>query len=318
MNAPRVSVLVITYNQRAYLAAALDSALAQETRFPVEIVVGDDASTDGTSDVVRDYAARHPDRIRPLLHPRNLGGLGKGNFLAVLAACRGEYVAMLEGDDYWTSPHKLQRQVDHLDQHAGCALCFHDAEVRDETAGRITGHVMPSTEQRVFGCHELLIANFPPTCSLMWRRAWLEEFPPWFHTLLMGDWSINLLLAGRGTLDYLPEAMAVYRVHRHSHWSSRGAIDRLHEELKAYECFRRHLGPAWADRIDMMIRNRQFLLAQACAAQPGGRTEGRAWWRKCAGRLWRDAHRPSYRALLAVAWRLYGPVGGPRSALASR
>ena len=113
----KVSVAMITYNHERFIAQAIESVLMQQTDFAVELVIGEDCSTDGTRAIVRDYGERYPERIRLLLPEHNLGMMP--NFVATLKACRGQYVASVEGDDYWTDPHKLQKQVDFLESASG-------------------------------------------------------------------------------------------------------------------------------------------------------------------------------------------------------
>jgi glycosyltransferase involved in cell wall biosynthesis len=127
---PKVSVRIITYNHEKYIGSALDSVLMQEVNFPYEIVIGEDCSTDNTRKILLEYKERHPDLIRLLLHEKNTGI--HYNIRQTVATCRGRYMAMLDGDDYWTDPHKLQKQVDFLDNNPGCPLCFHSVEVRHE------------------------------------------------------------------------------------------------------------------------------------------------------------------------------------------
>src|SRR5919202_3380596 len=123
----KVSVLMITYNQEAFIAQAIRSALMQITDFDYEIVIGDDCSTDGTRDIVADLARKHPSKIRPLFQDVHLGV--NRNLVSTLKACTGQYVAILEGDDYWTTQKKLQLQVNFLDCHYDYAICFHNVQV---------------------------------------------------------------------------------------------------------------------------------------------------------------------------------------------
>src|SRR5580700_3234664 len=108
----KLSVAMITYNQERYIGQAIESVLAQRVNFDYEIVIGEDCSTDGTREIVRDFGRRYPNRIVPLVRDQNLGG--PKNLISTLASCRGQYVALLEGDDHWTSADKLQKQVDYL------------------------------------------------------------------------------------------------------------------------------------------------------------------------------------------------------------
>jgi glycosyltransferase involved in cell wall biosynthesis len=131
---PKVSVQVLTYNHAEFVAQALDSVLSQKASFEWEIVVGDDCSTDGTREILKSYARNHPERIRLLLHPQGLGPhephlAGNNNLLATYRASRGEYVALLDGDDYWTDDSKLEKQVRFLDARPSCSLCCHAVAV---------------------------------------------------------------------------------------------------------------------------------------------------------------------------------------------
>ena len=126
---PLVSVAVITYNNAPYIGHAIESILMQRTDFPIEIIIGEDCSTDGTRELVAWYARKYSDRIRVLLHPHNLGM--NGNACAVRAVCSGKYMAMLDGDNYWLDPLKLQKQVDVLERHPEYVGAAHKVRVVD-------------------------------------------------------------------------------------------------------------------------------------------------------------------------------------------
>src|SRR5262249_32985339 len=130
----KVSVLVLAYNHERFIGHTLESVLSQQVGFDWEVVIGEDCSTDGTAAVVRRYANRHPERIRVLPRERNLGM--HRNFADTWAACRGQYIAILEGDDYWTSPTKLSRQAAFLDARPDYTECFTDVEVFHEDGSR--------------------------------------------------------------------------------------------------------------------------------------------------------------------------------------
>jgi glycosyltransferase involved in cell wall biosynthesis len=217
----KVSICVPTYNHQKYLCQMLEGALMQQTTFPFEIVVGDDGSTDLSPSILRDYAGRHPGRIRAYLHPHNLGPqeprefAGRNNVLFLLKACRGEYVALCEGDDYWTDPHKLQKQVEFLDAHPDYALCHHNVRVSYEDGS--PEHLFNASDQKLTSTIRDLLEDrwFVATASLMYRNYFLtDDFAAWHHQAAAGDWALVLQLAARGQLGYLPEVMGVYRKHR--------------------------------------------------------------------------------------------------------
>jgi glycosyltransferase involved in cell wall biosynthesis len=143
---PRVSVAMVTYNQEHTIAQAIESVLQQRVTCPFEVVIGEDCSTDSTRSVVERYAAAHPGLIRPRFAERNQGG--KKNFLGVFGDCRGDYVSILEGDDYWTSPNKLQLQVDALDANPHWAICFHPARCLYEN-GLAGPELLPAKWERL-------------------------------------------------------------------------------------------------------------------------------------------------------------------------
>ena len=127
VNEPVVSVCMITYNHADFIDQALESVLQQQVDFSFGIVIGDDASTDDTLEIIKRYQSKYPDKIEILQSTKNLGG--RINFIRTLQACRGKYIALLEGDDYWNDPLKMQKQVDFLESHPQCALCFTNVRV---------------------------------------------------------------------------------------------------------------------------------------------------------------------------------------------
>src|SRR5580704_17934239 len=127
----KLSVATITYNHEQFIGQAIESVLAQKVNFDYEVVIGEDCSTDGTRAVILDFQRRYPDRIVASFRERNIGAMR--NAEATFAACRGEYVALLEADDYWTCEVKLQKQVDFMDAHPDCAICCSRAQVANES-----------------------------------------------------------------------------------------------------------------------------------------------------------------------------------------
>ena len=198
---PKISVLMITYNHARFIRQALDSVLAQKVDFSYEVVIGDDASPDGTGAILAEYAGKFPDRIRLLLRPKNIGM--NANLADTLAACRGEYVALLEGDDYWIDSEKLTQQAGFLDGHPECVSCFHNVIVFSDDAGAVVEgyHAQPDGRQLMcapdlparFSQGDLIRRNYIPTCSVMFRRSSAGSLPPWFTKLHLGDHPLHIL-----------------------------------------------------------------------------------------------------------------------------
>jgi len=232
-NIPKVSVAMVTYNHDKYIAQAIESVLVQATDFQVELVIGEDCSTDGTRAIVKQYADQYPNLIRALFRERNLGAYG--NYSNVISTCAGEYIAYLEGDDFWIDPEKLTRQVELLDANPAMSFCFHRVIEFDESQGKECG-ILPSEDLRDFPdpAEELIRRNFIHSNSQMLRRSMIPVFDREFENLRLGDWPTSIMMALNGKIGFLPQKMAVYRRHSNSTWSSKGKDYRDLETLKMF------------------------------------------------------------------------------------
>lgn len=238
---PRVTVLVMTYNHAEYIRQALDSVLMQRTNFAVEIVVSEDCSTDGTRAIVQEVAQRHPEQFRLILSPANVANntvVTRG-----LDAARGEYIALLDGDDYWTDPDKLQRQVDFMDRHPECALCFHNAQVIDESGLRAPWLWTPPGHPTFSALEQIWMGNFIATCSALFRRLPRGSVPAWYTDLFpITDWPLHLLNAARGSIGYIDAVMGVYRYHSRGYYSPLSEAQKLAKNLQLYRTLDRNFG----------------------------------------------------------------------------
>jgi glycosyltransferase involved in cell wall biosynthesis len=214
----KVSVCVVTYNHEKFVPKMLDSLLMQETTFEYEIVVGDDCSKDNTVAILKDYQSRYPDKIRLLLQSKNLGLNGKYNALNTFANAKGEYIAQFDGDDYLTSPHKLQKQVEMLDANPHYSASYHNAmAIYDDNSA--PSHLVNTLTKPEVTVDDLIGEDelcFIATSSLMFRR---EDFaknpdPEWTNLSTSGDIPRNIMLASRGPIGYIDEVMSVYRKNR--------------------------------------------------------------------------------------------------------
>lgn len=217
----KVSVCVPTYNHERFIAQMLDGAVSQQTTFPFEIVIGDDGSTDGAPAIIRQYAERYPNLIRAYLHPHNLGPsepkefAGRNNVLQLLTTCRGEYVALCEGDDYWTDPLKLQKQVDFMDAHPDYTICHHNVRVIYEDGS--PEHLFNDPDQKLDSTIADVLADrwFIATASTLYRNSFPKEgFADWHHRAASGDWALVIQLAAKGKIRYINSVMGIYRKHR--------------------------------------------------------------------------------------------------------
>lgn len=250
---PKLSVLMITYNQEKYIAQALDSVLMQEVHFDYEIVIGEDCSTDGTRKILLEYQQKHPERIRLLLPEKNLGMLP--NFMQTYLACEGEYVAILEGDDFWTDATKLQKQVEFLDNHRECAICFHTAKAVFEH-GDAPDYLFPENQKQFSSIDDLIALNFIPTCSVMFRNKLFGPFPEWFRHGVMGDYPLHILNAHHGLIGYIDEAMSVYRIHSAGVWSmqaEKNLARNYRAEIKMFRNLDAHLDRKYHAQVQKKI-----------------------------------------------------------------
>ncbi len=218
---PKVSVSIITYNHKAYIGRAIESVLKQRVNFDYEIIVGDDCSTDGTQELVKSYQQRYADQIQTILHPTRYRGIpGRLNNVTNLYACRGQYIAMLDGDDYWISADKLQRQVDFLDQHPDYALTFHDIKVvseDDEAETHYDSERRPRPHQGTTFTHQEVAEGwFIQTSTMLFRNHLIGEFPSWFWQIYSADYAIQLLVSQHGATKLLNNLEAVRWVHPRS------------------------------------------------------------------------------------------------------
>lgn len=198
----------MTYNHVRFIRQALDGFVMQKTNFPFEVLVYDDASDDGTSDIVREYAKKYPKIIKPLIQKQNQWRQGINiSMTHIWPNIRGKYVAVCDGDDYWTDENKLQIQADFLDAHPDYSLCFHRAcEFWDDNSR--PEKIWPKRNERIT-LETLLYENRIPSCSVMYR--WRDPTKIWPSKIYPGDWFTHLVHAKQGKLGYIPHVMARYR-----------------------------------------------------------------------------------------------------------
>ncbi|PWJ60633.1 glycosyltransferase involved in cell wall biosynthesis [Dyadobacter jejuensis] len=262
----KVSVCVVTYNHEKFVAKMLESILMQQTTFDFEIIVGDDLSKDGTRSILQAYQKQYPDKIRLLLHDKNLGLNGKFNALATFAAAKGEYIAQFDGDDYLTSPHKLQRQVEMLDANPHYTASFHNAEViYDDNAA--PPYLVNWIKKPEFYVEDLIGEDelcFIATSSLMFRR---EDFakhpdPEWTNLSTSGDIPRNIMLAKRGPIGYIDEVMSVYRKNRGgaSFADNHYGADFLFNRIQMYSNINKELNYEYDDRLKKNIATYYYKL----------------------------------------------------------
>ncbi|MGC2165384.1 MAG: glycosyltransferase [Gallionella sp.] len=222
LSKPMVSVCITAYDHEQYLAEALDSVLSQKINFEIEVIIGEDYSTDSTLQIAQDYQARYSDLIRVVQSGYReklvINGhvTARYNFLNVLGLAKGKYIAWLDGDDYWIDSLKLQKQVDFLEEHEEYSLTFHNVYLEDSETGAVR-ETKPTYHPSNFpGRNELedllLTHNIVPTSAALLRNNIPKVFPAIFYKVQIGDWPFQIFNLNFGRVKYMEEIMGVYRV----------------------------------------------------------------------------------------------------------
>lgn len=222
---PLVSVCMLAYKHEKYIAQAIECVLAQQCDFPVELVIGEDCSPDRTRAIALGFQRLRPDVVRIITSKENVGMMA--NFRRTLTACRGRYIAFCEGDDYWTDPSKLRRQVDLFARHPRVMLAAHPARELDEPSGMLRGMVRPAFSSRLLSMHELILGDggLIPSPSIMFRRELVGHLAPWFDASPVGDYPLVLAAGLHGDVAVQNLCMCVYRRNVPGSWSGRQGPD---------------------------------------------------------------------------------------------
>lgn len=214
-----VSIFMITYNHERYIAQALESVFMQKTKFDFEIVIGEDCSSDGTRQIVKEYEKKYPQLIHAIYQKQNVGAM-RNAFEFTLPLCKGRYIAWLEGDDYWTDPYKLQKQVDFLELNPEFVIDYHNAKTIDAGNNVLLESQLPDDCKRDFSSIELKRGAYLLPLSLCFRNV-IKEYPDELYKVKNGDTFLIGLLGQYGKGKYIEDIEpAVYRVHQRGIWSS--------------------------------------------------------------------------------------------------
>lgn len=234
MENPFVSICCLTYNHESYIRQCLDGFVMQKTKFPIEILIHDDASTDGTQDIIREYEAKYPNIIKPIYQKENQYSKGvKVSLVYNYSRAKGKYIALCEGDDYWTDPYKLQKQVDFLESHPNYVMCSHRFDQYYEDRHRLEKEKDDTFQGADYDLQNLIGGKwFTQTLTVMYRRSALdlkryERYGMSMDIILFYE----LLKHGKGYC--FPEAMGVYRYHNGGVWSEVSQNQRRLVEFKA-------------------------------------------------------------------------------------
>ncbi|MAD43069.1 MAG: glycosyl transferase family 2 [Arcobacter sp.] len=230
---PKVSICCITFMHENYISQALDSFLMQETSFPFEIIVRDDGSSDKTAEIIRQYQKKYSKIIKPILEPENTYSKGIRATPAVFKKAIGEYIALCEGDDYWTDKDKLQIQVNFLDNNKEYNGSFHDSLNMYDDESKNDLRIGNRDIDEDVDTASLIYENNIATASLIFRNN-LGELPKYYQETKKGDYAVAVRVSEFGKLKYIPRAMSIYRIHEGGIWSLKKQEFHELEAIKFY------------------------------------------------------------------------------------
>lgn len=236
-----VSVLMITYNHERYVSKAIESVLMQKTNFEVELIIGEDCSSDMTMKICQKYALKFPS-VRLLPIEPNQGFMS--NFIRTLQACTGKYAAILEGDDYWIETDKLQKQVNFLETNPDYSMCFTDRMIVDANDKILYKTTIAKEFKKHLDVNEIIGGFTPPTQTVLFRSSYLENEPKILEQLRKvynGDTFLFSFLATKGKVGYIDILSAAYRMNDSGIYSNLDNFSRLRERLNTYKILKKSI-----------------------------------------------------------------------------
>lgn len=220
----KVSVCMITYNHANYIKKAIDGILSQIGNFEIELVIANDNSPDNTDEIIKTCIQNNKTKhkINYIQNTQNIGMMP--NFEQAINACHGDFLAICEGDDYWTSPNKIQEQLDFLLANKEFSICFHAVAI--DNKGVIEKDTITKKSSSNTSINDLVKSNYIHTCSVLYNNIDKIKLPKNFSKVKVGDYYLHMLFAKKGNIHYIDKVLAHYRIHDSSYWSSKQQIDR--------------------------------------------------------------------------------------------
>ena len=263
-----VSVCCVTYNHENYIADAIESFLMQRTIFPYEILIHDDASTDRTPMIIREYEKRYPGLIKGVYQKENQYSRGEKVSHFLLERARGAYIAICEGDDYWSDPGKLQHQVEYMEAHPDCTLCVHGSAHVNKSGKTLKTKTRPARRSRRFHTEEIIEGGggLFPTNSFLYPARFATGRPDYYYQSPVGDYPLAIYLATQGYVYYMDRLMSAYRVNVEGSWSfnTLNSIEKTEEHFRSIAVMLKTVDEATAhqyqEAIGRTIQNNHFRL----------------------------------------------------------
>ncbi|MCR9183625.1 MAG: glycosyltransferase [Flavobacteriaceae bacterium] len=267
---PLLSVRFMIFNNEDFIREAIEGILIQKTDFHIEVVVGDDFSTDNTLEIVKSYSNTENITFKILERKpfdsywKNRKGKGRiYNFIDILNNCEGKYIALLDGDDYWTDPLKLQKQVDFLEGNPEVAISFHRANLLKNQEFSLHPIPEPFEQQRFHYIELLRHYNFISTASVVFRKPEAFNIPKWFYELPFGDLGLYKVITGKNKIQCINEVMSVYRLHSQGIYSG---ITKLNAN-KNYLRFYKIILPILNNEEQKVVKYKMNLLIKSISTQ---------------------------------------------------
>ena len=269
---PLISICCLSFNHEKYIGEALDSFLRQDIDAPIEILIHDDASTDGTRAIIEDYAARY-ECIRPMFEEENQYSKGIHNLSGVFnfPRARGKYIAMCEGDDFWLDIRKLRMQAEYMEAHPDCSMCCHAARIVSmDDSFRELARLAPYHNDQVLSPPMVISKSVNiPTASLFFRAGYAKELPSWYYECPVGDIPLQLFMLLKGYVYYSNRPMSAYRVGSQGSWTdlmeqggSESRRQRWQEHYEAmerlYTAFDKDSGGKYSAAVSEALRRERF------------------------------------------------------------
>ena len=223
-----VSINCITFNHENYIREAIESFLIQETNFDFEILIGDDCSKDNTQNIINEYIEKYPDKVKLITSKENVGA--RKNARRVFEASRGKYIAVCEGDDFWTDPKKLQKQFDYMEKNKECNLVFSNVKHLNDKTKKV--NINNVTKGGKYYLEEVILngGGFIPTATIFYRKNIMENPPAFYEKASVGDYPLQIICSLDGYVYCMEEVTAMYRVDVKNSWTSK-QLKRINKEI---------------------------------------------------------------------------------------
>ena len=230
-----VTVRCLAYNHAPYIRQCLEGFVMQKTSFRFQVIIHDDASTDGTDDIIREYAEKYPDIIVPIFETENQYSKRNGAISRQMnRLMKGTYAAYCEGDDYWTDPLKLQKQVSFLEQHPDYIMACNRTQLFSQKKGRFVGETLCYSSDRDISAEDTILHGglYIPSCSSVYRWNIRDSFTDYCKNSPVGDYPLQIMCAMKGKIRYFSDCMSVYRIDIHTSWMGKRKTINSEEQLR--------------------------------------------------------------------------------------